>query len=264
MKLHDDVIVDRFLRVWRDGQFTPKEEDWRRSNLPEPEVVVTGPAGTTVAVEHSRIFAFVDHQYQEALLRPAANQIEGLAGLDIPNKRFEVTFRPYVLSRLEKSQRANFTTELGLWAENELPLLPVQRQPHTLSTPKFTMSGLSVTLDVVVSERQPGMKPVSVGGYPPSNSDRTAVLVEKALRDKLPKLTNANVNIRVLLLELPTLDSEWRIVKEAGALASRYPLLQLVHYLVVAKTFGSPGFIFLVFKTTDLELDEVFAVETVR
>ena len=71
-------------------------------------------------------------------------------------------------------------------------------------------------------------------------------MLRKALQDKLEKLAAAEADHRILLLELPTLDSDRKVIATIQDLTDGFPLLSRVDRIVVAKTLGyrSEGVVF--------------------
>jgi hypothetical protein len=90
--------------------------------------------------------------------------------------------------------------------------------------------------------------PISVSGYLPLGRRLDAV-VTRALKKRLQKLVDTEVTLKFLMIELPTTDSEIRVLEVireiAGAIPGLAPL-DSINEIVFAKTFGfeSEGSIF--------------------
>ncbi len=237
---YDDQIVELFLHAWQQGRFS-RHPNWLPQSRTNVEVIATAADGTRLAVEHTRVFAFEDHKHQEELLRPIAEAIERDPRLDPPDRHFDLHFYPNFLDKALARQPELVKRELVHWAAKTLPLLPVaRRESSSFVIPIPLPSGKSgrVRLDVEVWERAAGMSAVSVGGYLPDSPQRLFPVIRKALTDKLPKLADAAADIRVLLLDLPTTDSERTVIEIVRELAKEFPQLEQIHFLVIADTFA--------------------------
>jgi len=63
---HDDQIVELFLHVWQSGRYTHHCR-WRAQHRRNVEVIAADAGGKRLAVEHARVFAFENHQRDEAM-----------------------------------------------------------------------------------------------------------------------------------------------------------------------------------------------------
>src|SRR5215472_13972655 len=77
----DDQIVELFLEAYPDSRFAHLE--WLPQDRSNVEVIATDAAGTRLAVEHTRVFAYQGHKKDEELLRPIAKRLEHEAGLRV-------------------------------------------------------------------------------------------------------------------------------------------------------------------------------------
>lgn len=243
----DDNIVELFLHSYRSGRFASRQ-NWLTQSQQNVEAIASDSAGITLAVEHTRIFAFGDHKRQEELLRPIARSLEAEPRLSVPRLRFHLCFYPSFLEGLSRRQRSRVQQGLLSWAVQILPALPVRGRSYKFDVPiRLTEETVrKIKLDVEVSERVEPMHPVSVGGWLPSDAQRLCPQVRKMLKDKLPKLAAAEADRRFLIIELPTTDSKWFVVDTVRAIAGDFPLLKQVNWLVVAQTlaFQSEGVVF--------------------
>src|SRR5882757_6248143 len=68
---HDRRVVEIFLKTCKEGKFAD-DLGWLPQNQSNVEAIASDGANTTIAIEHTRIFAFAGHKKQEELLRPVA------------------------------------------------------------------------------------------------------------------------------------------------------------------------------------------------
>jgi hypothetical protein len=230
--------VELFLNAHQGGCFAHRVE-WLPQSRTNVEVIAMDAAGTRLAVEHTRLFAFEGHKRQEELLRPIAECLEAEARLHGLNRRFDLLFRPDFLGNLRRSSRTLVKDGLVSWAVMNLPALGVgtcQEFEVPICLPKG--KSWKVRARVEVSEHVPPARPVCVSGCLPEDLKRLLPIVQKALNDKLDKLVDAEADQRILLLELRTLDSERKVIRQIRDMADRFPLLHRVDQIVIAKTFG--------------------------
>jgi len=230
--------VELFLNAHESGRFAHHVE-WLPQNRTNVEVIAQDAAGTRLAIEHTRLFAFEGHKRQEELLRPLAECLEAEPRLHGVNRRFDLLFRPDFLGNLPRSSRTLVKDGLVSWAVMNLPALGVgtcQEFEVPICLPKG--KSRKIRIRVEASERVPPMRPVCVSGCLPEDPKRLLAIVRKALNDKLNKLVDAEADQRILLLELQTLDSERKVICQIRDMADRFPLLHRVDQIVIAKTFG--------------------------
>jgi integrase len=252
----DDQLVELFLHAWQNGRFTHRL-DWLPQNRRNVEVIARDAAGVGVAVEHTRIFAFADHQRQEKLLQPVVEAMEGEAGLDLPDRRFDLFFHPHFLEKALLRHRDRVCEALLAWACETLPRLPSPCR-RLLRVPVPLPSGKTgqVRVEVAVSARAGRIAPVSVTGYLPEDPRRLHPVVRKALSDKLPKLVEAEADQRVLLLEVPITDGPVKVMQTVLELAENFPQLARVNRIAAADTFAFRSHGHLVFWIWDFAGDD--------
>ncbi|HMF75189.1 MAG TPA: site-specific integrase [Bryobacteraceae bacterium] len=238
----DDQIVELFLHAWRQGCFS-RQPDWLPQSQKNVEVIATDETGTRLAVEHTRLFAFEHHKYKEELLRPVAEALEAEPRLDIPGRRFDFLFFPTSLGKLLGGCLPLVEQKLRDWAVHTLPAKLPCEQFYEFQVPIPLPNGKTprVAVDVRVSEREEGFRPVSVRGYLPTDRARLTPVVQKALRDKLQKLADADAELRVLLLDLPIRsNSPAAVIERIRELADHFPLLERISHIAVANTVAYP------------------------
>jgi hypothetical protein len=236
---HDDQIVDLFLRAWQEGRFTHSVQ-WLPQHRANVEVIAADASSVRIAVEHTRLFAYEDHKLQEEALRPLANLLEAESGLRNLDRQFHIRFQGHYLGGLLRRFKPTVTTRLYTWAVETLPRLEIRDHVYRFEVPILVSGGRSPTIpvEVEVSETIDGTKSVMVGGYLPPDPGRFVPVVRKALTDKLPKLADAEANLRILLLELPIInESPSNVIAILDELAAEFPSLQNVTHFVVANTF---------------------------
>jgi hypothetical protein len=243
----DDKIVELFLHSFAQARFASRP-NWLPQSKRNVEVIVVDDAGTSLAIEHTRVFAFEDHKRQEELLRPIAELLEAEPRLSAPGRRYDLCFRSGSLEKLLRRHHPLVQQGLMAWALSNLPALAIRIQAYKFQIPIPLANGKvqKMDLDVEVSERDNTMRPVSVGGALPEGSQRLRPMVRKALNDKLEKLVAAETDQRILMAELPTTDSERLVVDMVRGIGAEFPLLKKVDRLAVAKTLGfhSEGVVF--------------------
>jgi len=244
----DDKIVELFLDTFAQARIAIRP-NWLPQSKRNVEVIAVDDAGTRLAIEHARVFAFEDHKRREELLRPIAQALEAEPRLSAPGRRYDLCFHSGCLGKLRRRDQPLVQQELMAWALSHLPALAIRRQAYEFQIPIRMANGklLKMDLDVEVSVRDSTMRPVSVGGALPQGSQRLSPMVRKALNDKLKKLVDAEADQRILMTELPTTDSERLVVDMVRGIGAEFPLLKKVDGLAVAKTLGfhSEGVVFL-------------------
>jgi hypothetical protein len=262
----DDRIVELFLCTWQAGRFA-KDPVWLSQESTNVEVMARDEVGNRLAVEHTRIFAFEDHKRQEELLRPIAQRLEAEDGLLGAGRHFDITFYPGFIDGLPRRLRQPYADALARWAAGTLPMLQLRPEVYRLDVPPLLQGRASATkIDVTVTERMDGIRPVAVGGRLPDDPHRMVPLIRKALRDKLPKLVAAEAESRILLLDLPTLDSDRQIIEVVREPHGTHPALAQVDFLVTAYTFGfeTDHFVrFFAYRVGTYDLVDVSRVEVI-
>jgi hypothetical protein len=251
---HDDQIVEIFLNIWQEGRFA-NDPHWLPQDQTNVEVISTDENGVRLAVEHTRIYAFEGgeqtsgHQHEEQVLRPVAEALERQSSLDVEGRTFKIWLYPNQLSRVSQRSRSKVLDKILAWAAGNLPRLAVRPEVYRLEVPISSLikGGLNLSMDVTVAERYPGEGPVSVAGRMPDDPHRLSDVLRKRLSNKLPKLVGAGADRRLLLLELPILESEQTVVNLLESMEQDFPLLDKVDHLVVADTFGFSANQYVVF-----------------
>src|SRR5580700_8699763 len=86
---HDDRVVELFLAWWQYGAFAV-DVKWLPQHVNNVEVVPRNPRQGTLAVEHTRIYAFLGHQSEERWLADVAAEVESAAVLQSPGREYDI------------------------------------------------------------------------------------------------------------------------------------------------------------------------------
>lgn len=96
----DDRVVEVFLHAYKQGRFA-KDPRWLPQHEKNVEVIATSITdGRTLAIEHTRVFAFDGHMQQEAILRPIAQRLESIRLPELSGKWVQIFFQPNFVRRL--------------------------------------------------------------------------------------------------------------------------------------------------------------------
>jgi hypothetical protein len=255
-------VVELFLAWWEGGRFA-SNPGWLPQNIENVEVIASDAAGSKLAVEHTRIHAFEGHQREEKWISQIGAQLEGAAELHSPGRRFSIIFYRDVFDDLNQKKRREYTQALIPWFKEKLPSLSIGI--HRLAVPSLLPGKKPVEVEIEVDDFLDGLRPLSVSGMLPGDTTkRAAPQVDKVLATKLPKLSNSVADRKVLLVELPTMDTSTSLIIDLIK-ASTYYATQLnrIDYVVVAKTHtdqatGSAWF--FAYDTRGYELGEVGCV----
>jgi len=223
-----DQLLELFLHAWHGGRFTHRLH-WLPQNRRHVAVIGRDAGGASLAVAHTRILA----EKQEPFFRGLTAALVAEPRLDVPGRRFDLSFYPKFLRKALAREREQAT--LMAWAVATLPPLPIgHRQQWEIPVPLPSGKVGSVRVDVAVLERTCESSAVWVSGYSPATPQRLRPAVRQALGAQLPKLEAAPASRRVLLLEVPAMP--WQVSDVVGELADGFPLLACVDDLVVADT----------------------------
>lgn len=236
----DDRVVELFLAWWEEGRFATSQ-NWLPQNIKNVEVIARDPEGRRLAIEHTRIHAFKDHQLEEKWIGQVGAQIEAAQELRFPGRRFSIIFERDLFDDLNEQKRGQYTRALIAWIAGELPGLPLGR--HRLTAPRLLPKKEPMEFEVQVDESLDGLPPVSVFGMLPGDATkRSAPQVEDALREKLPKLIAAQADRKVLLVELPTRDTSQSLIIDLMKNSSTHAgQLKRIDFVVPAKTHNDNG-----------------------
>ena len=173
---------------------------------------------------------------------------------------FPIIFKRDVFDDLNEKKREKYADALISWFAKELPGLPVGI--HRLVIPSLLPSKRPFEIEIEVDDFIAGLCPVHVGGMLPEDATKRAVpQIEQALSAKLPKLSNAKADRKVLVIELPTLDTSPSQIVDLIKTSSKYAAqLACIDFVVLAKTLmeQGTGFAwFFAYDTRDYGLGEI-------
>ena len=235
-KRADDRVVEFFLHAYRGGRFSG-DPKWLPQDKKNVEVIASD-ADCSLAIEHTRVFAFEDHKYKEEIFRPVATYLEDLGHQMPEDGCYCLTFPADLLDSLNAAQRMIYQRDLKEWLAVTLPDLPIS-DTHHLRCPSPKSVLRNVTLDVQVWDSRPTQRGIHVNGYLPADADRLIPVIRKALHDKVPKLANAAAQEKLLMIEMPMIsDSHTRALEIIRDLGEEIPAFSMIDHVVIAQTFG--------------------------
>jgi len=157
----DDRIVEIFLHAYRGGRFS-REPNWLPQNRTNVEVIASDSYGVTLAIEHTRIFAFEDHKHKEEIFRPMAECLEAEDHWVPRDKCYWISFPTHILDGLNRKGREKYKEQLKQWLIVTLPPLVSRPESHKLDCPKGNQS---ILVEVEVRDCCPTLKGIHVGAF---------------------------------------------------------------------------------------------------
>lgn len=257
----DDQIVEMFLHVYQDGRFAHKVE-WLPQQETNVEAIASAENGTRLAIEHTRLFdefAIGRHlnQGEDPILADVCAHLEDIP-LPVSDRVFGLSVDPKHLKiLLTKKYRPKTLEALAGWAQRYLPPLYENREFEILVRAKLPRKTRTARIGVEVW-KVGSNHPILGCGYPPPRSE-IAPLVRKAFEDKLPKLSSAQADRRILMLELVTLDSDSKVYGSVCKLATEFPQFLTVDELVFVRGLPELGAVFRTWNTGSNEWSVVIA-----
>ncbi len=237
---HDDRVVELFLAWWQYGNFAA-DVKWLPQHINNVEVVARNPQQGTLAIEHTRIYAFRGHQNAERWLADVAAEVESAPALQSPGREYDIILPTEAFKGLNEKKRRSFTSSLIEWLLCELKQLSPGE--HRLVSPALPPKTEAVEITIRVDDVPLGSELIRVSGMLPNDAKTRALpQVDKALASKFTKLKTTNAQSRVLLIELPTLDTIPSLIAETIQQSPEYAHdLQAINFVVLAKTFEEAG-----------------------
>jgi len=253
----DDKVVELFLAWWENGRFAPNP-DWLPQNVENVEAVASDAAGNRLAIEHTSIYAYDQQQREEDWMSKMAAKIEAAPELQLPGRRLSITFKRDLFDDLNQKKREEYTDGLISWLAKELP--DISLGIHRRVIPSLLAGKKPIEIEIELDDFIVGLRPVHVGGMLPEDAIRRAIpQIEHALSAKLPKLSKAKADRKVLLIELPTLDTSPSQILD---LIQEWYAAQLgsIDFVVLAKTIAvqANGVVwFFAYDTRNYELGDI-------
>ncbi len=238
-----------FLHAYKQGCFA-KDPCWLPQHKRNVEVIATSIVdGSTLAIEHTRVFAFEDHMEQEAILGPIAERLESIRLTGLSDRWVQIYFQPNFMSRLLRKHFTLVQDELVRFLERTLPTItPREHHVNSFDLPIPLPDGRrpSIAFDVEVWGDMDVKRPISVSGVLP-HGQRLESQITHALQTRLQKLVDAVADMRFLMIDIAThTESEVAVAKIIREIQGKFRLLTKIDQVVFAKTFAfnSEGWIF--------------------
>jgi hypothetical protein len=247
----DDQIVEVFLHAYQGGRFAHKVE-WLPQHETNVEVIASSEDGTRLAIEHTKLFEFpVGHQMnpdEDQMLQEVCAHLSGIQ-LPVSDRVFMLSVDPKNLKKLlTKRHRSKTLGQLAGWAQQALPSLHDEREFEVLIPTNLPRSERIVRIGVEVWKTRSNRAILPCCGYLPSRPDIVS-LVRKAFEEKLPKLSGARADRRILMLEVVTLDSDSKVYETVRNLGREFPQFLAVDEFVFVRNFFELGAVFCISNT---------------
>jgi len=246
----EDALIDLFLSAYEDGAWANCHVDRPEKRMDGAvEAVATKADGTTLAIEHTLIEPFVGDREDIERLR-LFEPIGRDQTLLVPGQAIFV----YVpVGALRKGDLFRSVVDgVREWIREHRLTFPEGKSRHALSVPN-SRRGEAIELVLWV---QVFSEPQSTGTLIVSRhgQEDPATAVEKALKNKVPKLVGTDAKKHILMLERHQLTlSERTIVKEVDDRRQAYPDLDKVEVWIVETVGYDVGYVcFTMYKTRDV------------
>jgi hypothetical protein len=248
----DEQIVEIFLHGYQDGRFAD-QPDWLPQHVSNVEAIASDRDGTRLAIEHTRVREF-DFTGRQA--NPDEDEILGEVGLHMAGISLPVRDRAFMLSvgpknfkkLLTKRYHSRSLGALTEWARSSLPPLHENQEfeiPIPISLPR---KDRTVRIGVEVWQVRTDRPILPCVGYLRPRSE-IVPRCRKALEDKLAKLTRAQADRRILMLELLTLAGDAEVYEAVRNLARNFPDFLRIDEVVFVRNFFEWGLTFRTWNT---------------
>jgi hypothetical protein len=164
---HDDRVVELFLAWWQYGAFAV-DVKWLPQHVNNVEVVPRNPRQGTLAVEHTRIYAFLGHQSEERWLADVAAEVESATVLQSPGREYDIILPREAFEGLNDEMRRSFTTSLIEWLSCELKQLSPRQ--HSLTSPALPPKTEAVEITIRVDDVPLGSELIRVSVMLPNDA----------------------------------------------------------------------------------------------
>jgi len=227
-------IIEMLLSAYENGAWVGASLDWVEERQDGAvEVVATNAGGKSLALEHTLIQPFVGEKFDSEVFKSAFGRIERNPTLALSGRHLDVIIPVHAIpkgynwdevgkdlmdwlvanhARMRKDCKCAFTVPVGRSSKNG----PMQ---------------LQITLRAIIVSGIGGDCHISRSDIP---SD-LGIVVEKALKTKIPKLIKTVADRRILLLERDQVD-ESEIYREIVRLAQNFPDLAKIDEIWFANT----------------------------
>lgn len=252
-RLEGDQIVELFLHVYQDGRFAD-QPGWLPQHVSNVEAIASDEDGTRLAIEHTRVQEFEYCVGRQA--NPDEDPILGEIGAHLAGVPLSVSDRVFMLNvdpknlkqLLYKKYRSRTLQALTEWAQKFPPHLRKNEEFEIQVPVKLPPKERTVRIGVEVFKGSADHPIFGCCGYLWSSS-KLVPRITKALEDKLPKLSQAQAERRILMLELVTLADDSKVYEAVLAHAKTLPDFLNVDELVFVRNFFEWGVVFRTWNT---------------
>lgn len=249
----DEQIVEIFLHGYEDGLFAG-QVDWLPQHISNVEAIASDKQGTRVAIEHTRVQEFEywigrrGNPDEDPILGEIGAHFAGIS-VAVQDRVFMLNVDPKNLKRLltYKQYRSKTLGALTVWAQKFLPPLTNNKEFEIQIPVKLPPKDRTVRVGVEVFKGSADRPIFGCCGYLWPRSELVP-RITKALEDKLPKLSQAKADRRILMLELVTLADDPKVYGPVLAHAKTLPDFLSIDEVVFIRNFFEWG---VVFRTWD-------------
>jgi hypothetical protein len=224
-------LIKTFLSAYEDNSWANCTLDWldkRKDSAPECRA--KRPDGKTLVIEHTLIQPFLEDK-EDFARSELFQRIEADKSLIIPGR---IIYIDVPAGALQKGYSWDAVVKIvHAWLKANVASFPEGISRHICPVRGIQKaSDLCLQVKVVFSPRSAGVLLVRRYG-----DTHLGEVVEKALREKLPKLVRTDVDERILLLERDQLPlNEQSIYDEIAQRRAMFPDLAKVHEIWFADT----------------------------
>jgi hypothetical protein len=226
-------LIKIFLSAYEDNSWANCSLDWLDKRKDgEPECLATRSDRKTLVIEHTLIQPFLKDKEDFARSK-RFQRIEADKSLIIPGR---IIYVNVPVGALQKGSCWDAVVKIvHAWLKTNIALFPEGRSQHRCPISDVQKaSDLMLQVRVVFSARSAGMLLIRRYG-----DTHLGEVVEKALREKLPKLVRTEATKRILLLERDQFQPDpLSIYEEIEKHRARFQALAEVHEVWCAETIS--------------------------
>jgi hypothetical protein len=196
----EDVFIDIFLSgyengLWRDAQ-VERPEKFQDNAV---EAIATRKSdGNTIAIEHTIIEPFIGEKGDFAQFWPSFERLQQDPSLVVPNRITRVFIPVGILDEQKAAARKEIVFVISEWLKANIASLPEGWSKPGLRIPLPGKPAIETFLNIEVLPT-PNFHSLTIA------RQQVAVnlneVVQKVLRNKIPKLVAASANTKILMLE---------------------------------------------------------------
>jgi hypothetical protein len=196
---YEQHLIELFVSSYQNGAWAgSKIERLDEKNDGAIEALITHANGETIAIEHTLIEPFVGDKSDYAMFEPAFLQIENDTTLAVPNTALTVYVPVGILNGQNPTMRRGIVESIHSWIATNRSDIRDGKHRYPCDLPGCLQIELTVDRNKLGAERShPGV--VRIRRQQVTND--LDLVVEKALRKKLPKLVNTKADRHLLFLE---------------------------------------------------------------